>query len=65
MRAKPCYSCRKPVKKDVMALNKKMINHETKRFFCISCLAEHLCCTEDELHEYIKYFKEQGCTHFS
>jgi len=65
MRRKPCYNCSRPVVKDVIALNKKMLGHQTNRVLCLTCLAEFLGCTEDDLRNKIEELKEQGCALFA
>ncbi|MBR3469757.1 MAG: hypothetical protein IKH28_08700 [Lachnospiraceae bacterium] len=60
-----CYICGKAnLKKDEIALTKKLINRKTKQFYCLACLAEHLEVTEEELLEKIEEFKNEGCTLF-
>lgn len=65
MRGKPCFNCGRQVVKDVIALNKKMLGTSTKRFLCITCLAEYLNYEEEVLRNLIKELKEQGCALFS
>lgn len=52
------------IEKDVIALNKKLFNKDVKTFYCLSCMAEVLEVTEEELLDKIKEFKEEGCTLF-
>lgn len=65
LKARPCYHCRNTVKKDVIALNKKLIGRQTKRMMCPKCLADYLDCTEHDLDNLIVEFKTQGCALFS
>lgn len=65
MKAKLCYYCSKQVDKDVVALNKKLLGHYTKRVLCLTCLAEYIGCTEEVLLNRIKELKEIGCTLFT
>lgn len=64
MKKKTCFECRKPLKKDEVALTKKLIDIDTEEFYCIPCMAEYLGCDEEDLIVKIKEFKEQGCTLF-
>ena len=56
--------CGKALKKDEVALSRKLIDVDTEEFYCISCLAEFIGCTIQDLREKIQEFKEQGCTLF-
>lgn len=52
------------LKKDEVALSKKLIDVDTEEFYCLSCMAEYFGCEEEDLHIKIKEFKEQGCSLF-
>lgn len=64
MEKKQCYVCGRELQKDEIGLTKKLIDKKTERFFCLSCLAEYLEVTEEELLAKIEEFKEEGCTLF-
>ena len=65
MAEKKCYVCGKsPLSKDEIGLTKKLIDKKTTNFYCLSCLAESLEVTEEELLVKIEEFKEEGCTLF-
>lgn len=64
MAIKTCKYCNTPLKKDWIALNKKLIYPDLKEFACISCLADDLDCEVDDLETKIEEFKEQGCSLF-
>lgn len=59
-----CHLCNTWLEKNYVALNKKLLGRQAKKFFCIDCLAEYLGCTKDDLHVKIEEFKEQGCRLF-
>lgn len=62
---KECLACRKkPLDKDTIGINKKMIGNQIKTFYCMDCLADYLGCSVDDLLEKIEEFKEEGCTLF-
>lgn len=62
---KECLACRKkPLDKDTIGINKKMIGNQAKTFYCMDCLADYLGCSVDDLLEKIEEFKEEGCTLF-
>ena len=63
-RKKICCECGKSLKKDEMALTKKLIDVDTEEFYCLDCLAEYIGCSVQDLKEKTQEFKEQGCTLF-
>jgi uncharacterized protein YlaI len=50
--------------KNDIGLTKKLINKDTKTFYCIDCLAEHLEVDSEFLLAKVEEFKEQGCDLF-
>lgn len=64
MKNKVCCDCGKKLKKDEIALARKMIDVDTEEFYCLPCMAEYFGCDEEDLIIKIKEFKEQGCTLF-
>lgn len=65
MKKSECCICYKsPLTKDEIAITKKLIDPDTKKSFCIPCLAEYLDCSEDDIYDKIEEFKEEGCTLF-
>ena len=66
MNHKKCYVCGKePLTKNEIGLTKKLINQKAKSFYCISCLAEELDVTVEELQAKIEDFINDGCKLFS
>lgn len=64
MKTKKCKSCGTELKKDWIALHRKLLDTDAKEFFCISCLADTFGCEIDDLETKIEEFKEQGCVLF-
>ena len=65
MTDKKCYVCGKtPLTKDEIGLTKKLINKKATSFYCLSCLAEYLEVTEEELLAKVEEFKNEGCMLF-
>lgn len=64
MATKTCKYCNTLLKKDWIALNKKLINPKMKEFLCINCLADDFDCEIEDLEIKIEEFKEQGCALF-
>lgn len=50
--------------KDEIGLTKKIIDKKAATFYCLSCMAEYLEVTEEELLAKIEEFKNAGCTLF-
>lgn len=64
-RLKKCCVCgRELVKKNELGLNKKLVDPETKNFYCLDCLAEYLEVDVEFLLEKIREFRDQGCVFF-
>ncbi len=60
-----CDICGAKVNKVSRALCQKLIDRDTKRFFCLACLAEYLDVSEDDLLALAEEFKNGGCELFS
>lgn len=63
-RRKLCCDCGKELKKDEVALTKKLIDYDAEEYYCMDCMADYIGCTVQDLKEKIQEFKEQGCTLF-
>lgn len=60
-----CLACRKkPLNKNEIGINKKLLGKQVKTFYCMDCLADYLGCSVDDLIEKIEEFKEEGCELF-
>ena len=59
-----CKNCGVKLKKDWIALNKKLLSSDAIGFFCLNCLAEEFDCVIDDLIIKIEEFKEQDCSLF-
>ena len=65
MANKNCYLCGKyDLCKNEIGLTRKLIGRESKRFYCLDCLAECLEVTVEELLAKVEDFKAQGCKLF-
>ena len=64
MAKKICCECDKVLKKDEVALSKKLLGTDTEEFYCLDCLSNYLECSTDDLKIKIQEFKEEGCTLF-
>lgn len=59
-----CRDCGRPLTKDEVALNKKLIAPDVQDFQCLDCMSESFDCSVADLQIKIEEFKEQGCTLF-
>jgi hypothetical protein len=59
-----CHICDANLNKNEAALNKKLICRNIEKFKCLTCLADFIGCTKEDLMIKIEEFKEQGCTLF-
>ena len=64
MQNNKCRQCGEELKKDWIALHKKLLNRDDKTFLCIHCLADTFSCEVEDLEIKIEEFKEEGCTLF-
>ena len=65
MEQKSCYICDKEtLSKNEIGLTKKLIGRNSKRFYCLDCLAESLEVDTEFLLAKVEEFKEQGCILF-
>ncbi|APV45331.1 hypothetical protein Dform_02018 [Dehalogenimonas formicexedens] len=65
MEKKSCYMCQKEsLSKNEIGLTKKLLNKDSKGFFCLDCLAEYLEVDTEFLLAKVEEFKEQGCIFF-
>lgn len=66
MKHRKCIFCDQAItKKDVVALNQKLLGVDTVQYYCIPCLAEVMDDDEEDLYRMIDRFKEDGCVLFS
>ena len=60
-----CLACgRKPLDKDTIGINRKLLGKKVSKFYCMECLADYLGCTVEDLLEKSEEFKEEGCDLF-
>lgn len=64
-RAAACVSCgRTPLSKDEIGLNLKLVDPEAESFRCLTCLAEWMDATPEDMEDLIARFREEGCALF-
>ena len=60
-----CLVCGKTLTRNEIGITRKLIDDSAKDFYCLSCLAEILDVTEDDLKAKIEDFRQEGCKLFS
>lgn len=63
---KECQYCHAELSRNEVGLNKKLFESDAKKgkLSCMSCMAEMLETTVEELEEKVQEFKTQGCKLF-
>lgn len=65
MKKKNCYVCGKEaLSKNEIGLTKKLLDADSRHFYCFDCLAGYLEVDVEFLLAKLEEFKEQGCTLF-
>jgi DNA-directed RNA polymerase subunit RPC12/RpoP len=59
-----CLICGTELNKIAVGLNKKLLRLDAKQYYCLTCLADYLDATIEELIAKAEEFKEQGCKQF-
>lgn len=59
-----CIVCGNQAEKVSVSLCKKLIDRNTPKIMCLSCLSNYLETEEEDLLEKAEEFKKEGCTLF-
>lgn len=59
-----CKDCNRALTKDEVGLTRKLVERDSKVFYCLDCLAARYKVDTDWLRDKIEDFKYQGCTLF-
>ena len=59
-----CRDCGRELEKDEVALTRKLVERDSKVFYCIDCLAVRYKVDADFLRDKIEDYKFQGCALF-
>jgi len=60
-----CRLCEVELDNIATGLNKKLLGIQVTRYYCLSCLADYLDVSVEELFAKVEEFKDQGCKLFS
>ena len=58
------YCSKEKLSRNEIGLNKKFINEQIEQMMCLTCMADYLETTEEELKAMIERFKREGCALF-
>ena len=64
MNEETCMKCGRKLKRDEIALTKKLINRGATEFMCERCLASYYRVEVSDIRERMDYFRAMGCTLF-
>jgi len=65
MKKEDCVACgKKPLTKDEIGINKKLLGKDITFYYCIDCLADYLECTSEDIFDKIEEFRADGCELF-
>ena len=60
-----CTACgKRPLTKNEIGINKKLLGMESESFYCIECLANFLEVEPQDILDKIEDFKNEGCKLF-
>ncbi len=60
-----CIACgKRPLTKNEISINKKLLGMKSKNFYCIECLANFLEVEPQDILDKIEDFKNDGCKLF-
>lgn len=60
-----CISCgKKPLEKNEIGINQKLLGSDVEQFYCLDCLADCLEVEPQDILDKIEEFKSEGCKLF-
>lgn len=60
-----CISCgKKPLYKNEIGINQKLLGSDVEQFYCLDCLADYLEVEPQDILDKIEEFKSEGCKLF-
>lgn len=65
MKTENCVSCgENNLTQNEIGINKKLLGESIDNFYCLSCLADYLDVSIQDILDKIEEFKEEGCKLF-
>jgi hypothetical protein len=59
----PCH-CGSPLQLDVLSLNRKLLGDQSKKLYCLTCMADLFECAVIDVVSKLDAFKREGCRLF-
>jgi hypothetical protein len=56
--------CGLPLQLDVLSLNRKLLGDQSKKFYCLPCMATLFECSVEDVVDKLDAFKREGCRLF-
>jgi hypothetical protein len=60
-----CADCASPLRRNEIAITKRLVSRGATQFYCIGCLARRLGVTPAVIEHKILEYQEMGCSLFS
>lgn len=60
-----CVDCASSLRRDEIAITKRLVGRGATQFYCISCLARRLGVPTATIEQKIQEYREMGCSLFS
>ncbi len=56
--------CGAPLSPDEVGLTKKLVNRGATEYLCFACLGSHFRLSRETLDDFVRQFRERGCSLF-
>jgi len=56
--------CGSPLQLDVLSLNRKLLGDQSKKLYCLPCMADLFDCAFEDVVSKLDAFKQEGCRLF-
>jgi hypothetical protein len=56
--------CGSPLQLDLLSLNRKLLGDQSKKLYCLSCMADLFECAVEDIVNKLDAFKREGCRLF-
>ena len=56
--------CGSPLQLDVLSLNRKLLGEDSRKLYCLTCMADLFECAVEDVVSKLDAFKQEGCRLF-